>query len=320
MRQGKLTNQQLDSLILSKFAHTRREVVCSPHVGVDCAAVDLGGRIAVLSTDPITSADKNLGSLTVHVSCNDAAAAGAEPIGILVTLLIPPGGTEEEIGLVADELAEAARLANIEIIGGHTEVTAAVTRMVTCATVIARAGKNGIIAPNGMREGDDIVMTKAGGIEGTAVIASDFPQRCGLSEAELEEARGFMEMVSVVREGLFCADNGATAMHDITEGGVYGAAWEMAEASGCGMEIWPDKVPFYPVTIKVCEKCGLDRFRLLSSGSMLVACPDGEAMVKGLAGIGIPAAVIGRAGGSGVRTDKGEEILPPEADELYRMF
>ncbi len=320
MRQGKLTNQQLESLILSKFSHTREEVVCSPHVGVDCAAVDLGGRIAVLSTDPITSADKNLGSLTVHVSCNDAAAAGAEPIGILVTLLIPPSCTEEDIDRVADELAEAARLANIEIIGGHTEVTATVNRMITCATVIARAGKNGIIAPNGMKDGDYIIMTKGGGIEGTAVIASDFPDKTALSQAELEEARGFMSMVSVVKEGLFCADNGATAMHDITEGGVYGAAWEMAEASGCGMEIWPDKVPFHPITLKVCENCGLDRFRLLSSGSMLVACPDGEAMVKGLAEIGIPAAVIGRAGGNGIRTDKGEEILPPEADELYRMF
>ncbi len=320
MRQGKLTNQQLDSLILSKFAHTRDEVVCSPHVGVDCAAVELGGRIAVLSTDPITSAEKNLGSLTVHVSCNDAAAAGAEPIGLLVTLLIPPSGTEEEIGRVADELAEAARLANIEIIGGHTEVTGAVTRMVTCATVIARAGKNGIISPNGMKDGDSIIMTKMGGIEGTAVIASDFADRIGLTDAELEEARGFMGMVSVVKEGLFCADNGATAMHDITEGGIFGAAWEMAEASGCGMELWPDKVPFHPITVKLCDKCGLDRFRLLSSGSMLVACPDGEAMVKGLEEIGIPAAVIGRAGGSGVRTGDGREILPPEADELYRMF
>lgn len=320
MRQGKLTNQQLENLILSKFSHTREEVVCSPHVGVDCAAVDLGGRIAVLSTDPITSADKNLGSLTVHVSCNDAAAAGAEPIGILVTLLIPPSCTEEDIDRVADELAEAARLANIEIIGGHTEVTAAVNRMVTCATVIARAGKNGIIAPNGMKDGDYILMTKGGGIEGTAVIASDFPEKAGLTESEQEQACGFMSNVSVVKEGLFCADNGATAMHDITEGGVYGAAWEMSEASGCGMEIWPDKVPFHPVTVKVCENCGLDRFRLLSSGSMLVACPDGEAMVKGLSEIGIPAAVIGRAGGNGVRTDKGQEILPPEADELYRMF
>ena len=74
MKLGKLSNDKLDSLILSKFGHMRKEVVCSPHVGVDCAAVDLGGRIAVLSTDPITAADKNIGSLTVHVSCNDAAA------------------------------------------------------------------------------------------------------------------------------------------------------------------------------------------------------------------------------------------------------
>ena len=78
-------------------------------MGVDCAAVDLGGRIAVLSTDPITAADKNIGSLTVHVSCNDAAAAGAEPIGLLVTLLIPPHGTEEEVEHIAQELAEAAK-------------------------------------------------------------------------------------------------------------------------------------------------------------------------------------------------------------------
>lgn len=71
----------------------------------------------------------------------------AEPIGLLVTLLIPPHGTEEEVEHIAQELAEAAKLANIEIIGGHTEVTASVTRYVTCAAVIARAGKNGIITP-----------------------------------------------------------------------------------------------------------------------------------------------------------------------------
>ena len=218
MKLGKLSNDKLDSLILSKFGHMRKEVVCSPHVGVDCAAVDLGGRIAVLSTDPITAADKNIGSLTVHVSCNDAAAAGAEPIGLLVTLLIPPHGTEEEVEHIAQELSEAAKLANIEIIGGHTEVTASVTRYVTCAAVIARAGKNGIITPAGMKAGQDIIMTKMAGIEGTAVIASDAAGRTGLTDAELEEARGFMSMVSVVKEGLYAAEHGATAMHDITEG------------------------------------------------------------------------------------------------------
>ena len=320
MKLGKLSNDKLDSLILSKFGHMRKEVVCSPHVGVDCAAVDLGGRIAVLSTDPITAADKNIGSLTGHVSCNDAAAAGAEPIGLLVTLLIPPHGTEEEVERIASELAEAARLANIEIIGGHTEVTASVTRYVTCAAVIARAGKNGIITPAGMKAGQDIIMTKMAGIEGTAVIASDAAGRTGLTDAELEEARGFMSMVSVVKEGLYAAEHGATAMHDITEGGVFGAAWEMAEASGCGMVLYPEKVLMHPITKKICQKFGIDPYRLISSGSMLIACDDGEGMVKGLAAIGIPAAVIGKAVESGVSTADGTEIPAPEADELYKII
>lgn len=31
--------------------------------------------------------------------------------------------------------------------------------------------------------------------------------------------------------------HGVTAMHDVTEGGIYGALWELAEASGVGLEI-----------------------------------------------------------------------------------
>lgn len=101
-----------------------------------------------------------------------------------------------------------------------------------------------------MKAGQDIIMTKMAGIEGTAVIASDAAGRTGLTDAELEEARGFMSMVSVVKEGLYAAEHGATAMHDITEGGVFGAAWEMAEASGCGMVLYPEKVLMHPITKK----------------------------------------------------------------------
>jgi len=321
MRLGKLTNEQLEGLILSKFKHIRSEVVCSPRVGIDCTAVELGGRLAVLSTDPITSADEDLGSLTVHVSCNDAAAAGAEPIGLLVTLLIPPSATEAQVGRVADDLARAAELANVEIIGGHTEVTSSVTRMITCATVIARAGERGIITPAGMAPGQDIVLTKYAGLEGTAVIAADFAEGLPLSGEELAEARGLMELVSVVKEGLYAAGHGATAMHDVTEGGVLGAAYEMAEASGCAMELDRGLIPLHPVTAKLCRAYSLDPYRLLSSGSMLIACPDGRAMVKGLEGIGIMSAVIGRTlPGQGVRLEDGSEAEPPGADELYKLF
>ncbi|HOG01106.1 MAG: Hydrogenase expression/formation protein HypE [Firmicutes bacterium ADurb.Bin248] len=320
MRIGKLDNDELNELILSKFAKLRDEVVVSPRVGIDCAAVDMGGALCVLSTDPITSATEHIGALTVHVNCNDAAAAGAEPIGLLVTLLVPPSATKEDVARVADELSAAAREVNVEIIGGHTEVTASVNRMVTCATVVARAGRNGLVLPSGMREGDDLVLTKWAGLEGTSVIASDFAHRLpDFSEEELARARGFVGRISVLKEGLFAASFGAHAMHDVTEGGVLGAAWEMAQASGCGLTVYPERVPVHPLTAKLCAALGLDPLRLLSSGAMLIACENGEALAEGLAGIGVEAAVIGKAGGIGARLSDGTPLEAPGADELYRL-
>lgn len=321
MRLGKLDNDKLNELILKKFRHVRKEVVCSPRIGVDCTAVDLGGRLAVLSTDPITAAENHLGKLTVNVSCNDAAAAGAEPIGLLVTLLVPPCATEADIALVADELAEAAENANVEILGGHTEVTDSVTRMVTCATVLAKAGEGGILDAKDMCPGLELVLTKTAGLEGTAVLASDFAHLLSaVPEEELDEARGFTANLSVVKEGLYAAKHGAVAMHDVTEGGVLGAAWEMAEAAGCGIILEKDAIPVHSVTKRICDVLGLDPYRLLSSGAMLIACKDGDALVEGLRGIGIEAAKIGRAEGDAIAFSDGTPIEAPGADELYKLY
>ena len=233
--------------------------------------------------------------------------------GTLAFMASKSGDTKETVA--------AAKAANVEIIGGHTEVTDAVTRMITSAAVIAKAGERGILTTGGMKEGDSIVLSKWACLEGTAIIANDFADRLdGISQSELEEARGYMSYVSVVREGLYAYANGAHAMHDVTEGGVFGAAWEMSEASGVGIEIDAAKVPLKPATQKICAALGLDPFRLLSSGAMLIACPDGETLANGLMQMGINAAVIGRAGGKGVRTANGDMIAPPGADELYKLY
>ncbi|MEG1548612.1 MAG: AIR synthase family protein [Clostridia bacterium] len=321
MRLGKLDNEQLERLILSKFSHTREEVVLSPRIGVDCTALELGGKLAVLSTDPITSADNNIGRLTVHVCCNDAAAAGAEPVGLLVTLLVPPTSTQEDIGRVADELAEASQLAGIDIIGGHTEVTDSVTRMVTCATVIAKATADRIITSGGMKPGDDIVLTKHAGLEGAAVIAEDFADRLTqIAPLELAEARSFANSLSVVKEGLFAAAHSASAMHDVTEGGVMGALWEMAHASGCGVRVKSANIPVHPATSHICAALGLDPLRLLSSGCMLISCPDGKYLVQELLTIGIAAKLIGVATEDSAVICDEAVVMPPQADELYKLF
>ncbi|MDO4573132.1 MAG: AIR synthase-related protein, partial [Clostridia bacterium] len=298
-----------------KFRRSRPESLRAPAVGLDCATLDLGGDLAVLSCDPITSSGiEHLGRLTVHVCCNDAAAAGAEPVGLLVTLLAPPDGTEADIGRIADDIAEAAGHAGVDILGGHTEVTDAVTRYVTSSAVLARLPRQAAL--RGLRRGDDIVMTKYAGLEGSAILLADHAGRLPAPPAPPDN---LLEMISVVPESRVAMRHGASAMHDVTEGGVLGALWEMCELGGCGIRVDTARIPLLPVTRALCAGLRLDPLRLIGSGSLLIACPDGEAMRRALEREGVPAALIGRAEGEALTDERGARIPPPAADEIYRL-
>ena len=320
LRLGKLDNDDLERLVLKKFRRVRPESLSSPTIGQDCAILDLGGDLAVLSCDPITSASvAHLGRLTVHVSCNDAAAAGAEPVGLLVTLLMPPSSSMEQISHIADDLSQAAQLANVDILGGHTEVTDAVTRAVTSATVVARQPKDAAL--RGMRPGDDIVMTKWAAVEGTTILAEDFADRLSaLPASVLATARSLTGLLSIVPESRIAMQYGASAMHDVTEGGVLGAAWELGYANACAVKIDTSAIPVREETRQICSALSLDPLRLIGSGSLLIACEDGARLTDALHARGISAAVIGHAM-EGTKSFADDLMLEePHADELYRLF
>lgn len=322
MRLGKLTNEQLKRLVLDRFCRTRSEVVAGSAVGEDCAAIDLQGELCVLSTDPITAATSNIGALAVHVCCNDAAACGAEPVGLLVTMLLPPNTTEDYISALAAEISDAAIHCGVDVLGGHTEITDAVTRPVISASVVARVPKNALVTSSGMKPGDAIVMTKWAGLEGTAILASDHKSKLQnvWTEAEFLQANALSTQFSVTRESrIACTVGGVTAMHDATEGGILGAIWEMADASNCGAEICKSAIPVLDITRKACEALGLDPYRMISSGVLLIATERGELLCATLNAAGIPAAIIGKAVEQGIMLD-GAPILPPEGDELLKLL
>jgi hydrogenase expression/formation protein HypE len=111
-------------------------------------------------------------------------------------------------------------------------------------------------------------------------------------------------------------------MHDITEGGVLGALWEMAEASGFGFKVYTEKMPVSSVTEKICSKLSIDVLRFISSGSMLITTKNGEALVKKLKQNGIIANVIGNiTKNKGILVENGveEEVQPPDRDELFTI-
>ena len=114
--------------------------------------------------------------------------------------------------------------------------------------------------------------------------------------------------------------NGAHAMHDVTEGGVLGAVWELAAQTHCGVTVDKDAIPVSEETRAIADAANVDPYRLMASGSMLIACENGEKMQNALSDAGIPAAVIGRITARDFRFTDGSPIDPPAADELYRLF
>ncbi|MFO7611318.1 MAG: AIR synthase family protein [Clostridia bacterium] len=328
MNIGKLPNNLLEKLILNTLETRRSETVVKPAVGEDCCVLDLGGKLCVISTDPITAADENAGILAVLVSLNDLAASGAEPVGILTTVLFPPGTNEAQIFDLFKSINETCARMNIDVLGGHTEITDTVNKPVIITTAIGKVGEAGLIKSSGAREGDSILITKAIGLEGTSIIASDKKQEISkiLSADEILTARSFIKEISVLEEGLFAARNGASSMHDITEGGVLGAVWEVCRASCKGAEIKLDDIPVRNETSKICSYYKIDPYRLISSGSMLITCAsdDRDRITDGIKDMGITCTEIGiiTPGDEIYYYQDGAKHLlgQPESDELYKVI
>ena len=325
MKIGKLDNQELSRLVISQLPKTDRFVTAGPAVGLDCAAIRFSDGQVVLSTDPITGAKADIGRLAVLVTCNDIAACGIRPTALLMTILAPPAAEPEEIKAIVDQMARAARAINVSIIGGHTEVSDAVSRFVISATAIGFTYSKQIIHSSGARDGDTIVMTKSAGLEGTAILAAEQADKLArqMTADELTEARQFLDLISVIEEGSCGSDNSVHAMHDATEGGILGAVWELAEASGLGCVVLAEKIPVHRLTAKICSILKLDPLRLIASGSMIMATAEPEVLIADLSARGITGTAIGNLvkipGRKLLAGEKTTELTPPGPDELYKI-
>ncbi len=324
MRPGKINFDDLRDMILKSRKLQREEVIVRNDVGEDCSIIDFGDSEGIFSTDPITGSNSDIGTIAVQVNCNDIASAGGEPIALLVTILAPVTSTLEEINKVMHDISEEAAKINVEIIGGHTEVTEAVNKLIVSVTVIGKNPKGKSVKTSGAKINDDIIVTKNIALEGTYILSKDYEYRVSkvLSLDELKEAQSLIKDISVLKEGKIARELGATSMHDITEGGLLGALFEVAMASNIGFKIYEEKIPLLESTKKIAKEFSIDPKRLISSGSMLIACPKGEELAAELEKNGIKATIIGKITGSkGIIVSNGIEleVEEPKRDELFNI-
>lgn len=327
MKVGKVPENVLKRSVFKQLHTTRKEVLLGAGVGEDCAAMKLAeDEVFVISTDPITGAAKDIGALAVQITVNDLASAGAEPIGIMLTVLLPENAEEKDLKTVMAQVEEACEKNRIQVMGGHTEVTKVVNQIVISVTGVGKAKEGRVISTAGVKPGMDIIVTKWIGIEGTAILAKEKEAvlRERYSQPFIDKAKELDRYISVLSEAATAVKSGVAAMHYVTEGGIFGALWEIAEASGVGLEIDLKKIPLKQETVEICEFFGINPYELISSGSMLMAAEDGNGLVMELEKAGIPAVVIGKATDSNDRVLLNEEerrfLEPPKTDELYKAL
>lgn len=329
---GKLDSDVLQRIVIDKIRYRRPEVKTRAGIGEDCAVIDYGEYECVVSTDPITADVKNIGRLAIHISCNDVASNGIEPLGITLAVMLPVGTTESDVQTIMTQAGTAAEEAGVEIIGGHTEVTPAVNQPVIVSTAFGRGIAGESASARNMRPGDMILMTKSAGLEGTGIIATEKAEELTgvLTPQELRRAQGMIRNVSVVKDGVTAGRIGTSGMHDVTEGGILGAVWEMCHISGLGAEVELEAIHVDPVTEKIAAHYGIDPLRLISSGCMLIVAPPSKAYKivteYHKIDVNIKSAIIGKICGAehGITQidSQGQEseIAPPYADELYKVI
>jgi len=327
MNLGKIPETVLKRSVLNQIKHRRDEVLVGPAIGEDCSVLEVAeDEVIVISSDPITGAVQDIGTLAVHITANDIASNGAEVIGIMLTILLPEGSVEAELRAMMQDIEAVCKKLNIEVIGGHTEITKAVQQPIVTVTGIGKMKRSEMIKTAGAKPGQEIVMTKWAGLEGTAIIANAKEEelRARYSASFLDGAKKMIDYISVVPEAMVARAIGVTSMHDVTEGGIFGALWEIGAASKVGLEVDLKKILLKQETVEICEFYDLNPYLLISSGCMLIITDKANQLVEGLKAEGITAAVIGRITEGNDRVIINEEerryLEPPKSDELYKVM
>lgn len=300
-------------------------MVQGPGVGRDCAIFHVKEKsYCMTSVETVTVGLVGRVRQAICHAANNLICEGATPMGVSLSVLLPQDVEEGKLREIIDMADESCIEIGVALSGGHTEVTDAVSRPVV--TVCAMGMTDRIEQISGIRSGLDLVMTGYAGMEGTALLAREKEGEL-LNKFPLDlvaSAQKFDQRLFLGKEGQIALTCNVAAMHDVSQGGVFGALWELCERNGIGMEAELKKIPLKQESVEICEVFGLNPYCLLSGGSLLLAVEDGQKLVMEFAKEGIPSVLIGRT------TEKKDKILingeecrfleKPAQDELFKIL
>ncbi|MBN2179951.1 MAG: AIR synthase family protein [Deltaproteobacteria bacterium] len=328
---GKVHMNILEKL-LAKYTYSNNRVVVGSGIGEDAAVIDMRDHYLIAKTDPITCATDEIGFYAVNINANDIASMGGVPLWFLATILIPEGSSKGDLENIFSQISQSCQALGITYCGGHTEVTSGVGTPIVIGQMLGEARKDELRPTSAARKGDELIMTKTAAIEATAIISreKEVELSAHFSEAFISRAQNYLydPGIGVVKDVAALAGcDGIHAFHDPTEGGIATGIYEMARASGLGVEVFGDNIPISEETKALCDYYKVNAIGTFASGSLLIAAlpSASEEIIAKLKAAGIAGTRIGvlvsQRRGMKLIQDGVEKPLPVyHQDELSRIF
>lgn len=297
MRPGKFSESALKRSVLKQLKTKREEIIRGAEVGEDCAFFSFEKEEGVLiSTAPIIAEEVQDIAAGVTAIVNNVAAAGGEPVGIMMSFVLPDKILESTVQRLSGEVERVCQKLNLQVAGGNTQITKAVKTPVLNVTVFGKKEIEKHEKFHTYKAGQDILLTKWTGLAGTAILAGKEEGKLKerLPSYIVENAASLREQISVLSESRIAMNIGVSGMHDVSRGGIFAALWELAERGNVGIEVDLKKISIRQETIEICEVLGVNPYELYGAGALLIVSDKGNQLLYELEKEQIPAVIIGK--------------------------
>jgi hydrogenase expression/formation protein HypE len=337
---GKFSADLIEKMVYQHIGTQNSAVLVGPGHGRDNAVIQVGAdQVLVATADPLSVIPalgfKDSAYVSVHLLASDLATCGFPPQFLMVNLNLPPQMKNEEFEEYWTSIDFECKKLEISIVGGHTgRYVGSDYTVVGGGVMMTLAPKQEYLASTMSKPGDLLLMTKGTAIAATAILSRVFPETIekAFGASFLKKAQRYLDKFSVVEDALTAAsvglrENGVTAMHDVTEGGLLGALYELSEASQVGLEIELSQVIVPEEAKRVCDLFDLSPYSTLSEGTLIITVKPEKVQEaqQALEAKRIRSAIIGRVTdkktGRWVKTEVSKQPLEkPVSDPYWKAY
>jgi len=326
MRTGKLPEHTFKRSVINPIQYRNKETTFRAAVGHDGAVI--GSMVTSIATTAFCYTGNEM--YAFDNALNNIIAAGGKPFGISVAILMPEHSKEAVLRGITGRICKKAAEYEIEVLAGHTELVPSVVSPTITITAYGNVlWKN---QHKKVAEGMELVMTKWAGLYGGAILAALKEEKLltRYPKSYIEKAASYVQYTSLMPElkviEAVAAKNPDCifAAHDVSNGGIFGALWQLLSACNTGGVVDIRKIAMKQEIIEVCEYFDINPYMLNGQGSLLLVTNQGEELAEQMRQAGIWADVIGKTTKDMDRKVLvGEEerfLVPPKGDSFNAVF